>query len=459
MNNAAIPQFSVCQAIEFCKVFQAPALFQNGKFRQSQLKILNDEERRICLEALEKISSSQLSDWKPNPKMVLYDPNILNALKDKIKQLPVDRREERLPWYQAPFIWIAKQVNSFFLWFQNTFLGRISSQNLLDQVAIFCQNASTAESDVKKIEQVILPDINKKIKEKIEERDEVILKGNLANGLLETYKVVLALKSEGKREHIMQKAIAYSAIDEIDSLTSKPFFVIVRELLSPYFKSVEGDLIAEEEFKNLGEAFKKAKANPKAKRLQSLQKNYSLVMSDLGPMLLSAKAKKVSNTLAPLYETAGKAIQLTQELDEAVKELRRAESRAEKKNDPLSIPISDKDLSTVTAEKGALSIDETKKEDPVIFSRKYVEKLQKELKDLDAQIQIDFDSIFKKIEHEIDEEGKKLYNNKYGTCKELNDDTSRLQLDKLNKYGLQALVIHQGKLMEKTELLKNKYIS
>ncbi len=457
MVTAVSPQFSIKQAIEFSGVFRNPALFEDGKFRQSQLKILDQEERKICLEALERISTAQLSDWE-NKKANPIDPAKLEVITKKISELPADKAEESAPWYKVPFLWIAQKAHSFFLWFQNTFMGRITSKHLLNQVAIFSQNANTAKSDVDSIEKEILPEVQSTIKKRIQERDEVILKGNLANGLLEIYKILLALKSEGKREHIMQKAIAYSTIEDVASLETKPFFVIVRDLLYPYFEANKKKEVPKEKFEAFAVSYQEANEDPSPEKVSSLQKNYGEVMTGVGPLLVFEKAKKAKTTLAPLYEAAGKAIELSLALEQAVKKLKDLDQAEKETVDLDEIALAGQEPQDLSAEKEIPSEDSPSGTSEKEELKAKVLQLEIDLKTQDIQIQEHFDSIFKEIEKEIDEEGGKLYKNKYGTSPELNAETSRLQLDRLKEYGLQSLVFHEGKLLEKAELLKRKYL-
>ena len=171
---------------------------------------------------------------KVGPKK-LIDSKRFSEITTKILDTPKKSKSKKTAWYQAPFIWIAKIVSSLYLWFQSAFFGRITTKQLLNKIATYCQDANNAPHRIKTIEDEILPEVNKLVSEKAQQKQK-ILQDKLANGLLEVYKILLALKSEAKRESIMSKAIAFSHVDGMKDLNSSSFYKIVCDCLEPYFK-------------------------------------------------------------------------------------------------------------------------------------------------------------------------------------------------------------------------------
>ena len=107
-------------------------------FDKDHVKSLSPADRKICYKALSVIERAQLNSFNSETKTSAVD------LTDRVRkvteaintELPTDKTKKS-PWYKRPFIWIAKLINSLILCFKNTFLGRISSNKLLNKVETY----------------------------------------------------------------------------------------------------------------------------------------------------------------------------------------------------------------------------------------------------------------------------------------------------------------------------------
>jgi hypothetical protein len=317
--------FSIDRAVDFCKVFRNPSLSADGKFKEQHFKALNQDERKICLAGLDKVANAQLSDWDGTASDNQIKSERLKEITDKITSITEKIESKDVEWYKAPFIWIAKTVHSFFLWFQNAFLGRISTKQLIDKVAVYYQDASSAQGDVDGVEKTVLPAIESAIQSKLDDKTEIILKTNLSNGLLEIYKLLFKIKSAGKSESIMERAVVYSHVDGLKDQPTKSYHQVVYSILAPYFGVGDANKkISVDDLMVLQEASKKG-ADLKDPAIFS---NASKVLTSL----IDVEPQHVpSMSLVGYFQPALQALNLIQKFKEIMDEIEDLQDELEKK--------------------------------------------------------------------------------------------------------------------------------
>lgn len=228
----------IVQAVNFCDIFRETSLSELGHFKKEHLKQLTPEERKICMAALEKIEKGRLENWKSpenNESEKYLHPDRLTELSKKIALPPEISENKTVSSYKTPLIWIAKTVHSIFLWFQNTFLERISTARLLDKVDSFRQHAANASEDIRKIKQEILPEVDLLIHKYTIKKNQEIIQKKLIGGLFEIDKILTTLKSEKDRESALSSFVDYYHVDGIEDHSKTSFYELVYDYLSPIY--------------------------------------------------------------------------------------------------------------------------------------------------------------------------------------------------------------------------------
>lgn len=484
---------TIGQAINFCEMFRTEKLSEHGTFKKEHLKGLSRADRKVCMVALKKIEQAQLKDWDSSSKVAskkMLDPERLTEITQKIQEDPKAAKSKKTPWYKVPFIGIANAVNSVYLWFQNTFFGRISSKQLLDKVAMYCQDANNAPQSIKDNNDVKIPELTKMIDQKIDQRKH-ILKNQLANGLLEIYKILLALKSEAKRESVISKAIFYNHVDGLDDPETNPFHRIVHDCLAPYFQGdfkkgfqltpyYQFNTVAMElDGVNLGMKEPEGKLfEAECKYKEGLQKLNEATLahnSALDEAVEEMKAKKdeASEELEKLHETVVKyndeLAYLQQKFDEKSQKLKMNFMTIAGSMRPLLLADKSKMVREILCElfnaaNLAIQLEnsfeeayKSVKKNDTVETREVYNKLKVQLDQQIDKVNIKFDYSFKLIEDNINIQGIKLKELKFDNVKELGNVSSKLQLSKLKFYGLVSLTKYRELYINEVKLLKLKY--
>jgi translation elongation factor P/translation initiation factor 5A len=146
---------SMQQALTIGKAFRAEGLLVSKaedveQFNKTHIKNLSATDRKICYQALSNLDKAQLSDFEQeNTDIVQLDPDRVELIAKTIVEEPVSAEPKKTGWYAKPFLWIAHKAHSFFLWFKNTFMGRVSTDKLWNKVEAYLNDVRVAEKRVK----------------------------------------------------------------------------------------------------------------------------------------------------------------------------------------------------------------------------------------------------------------------------------------------------------------------
>ena len=122
----------------------------DGKhFDKNIIKLLPPTDRKVCYRALSAIERAQLSSFEPKEAATKHDLKTRLSEVTKAVGRPIQVKEGKTPkWYKRPFLWVARCVHSFVLWFKNTFMGRVSSQKLYNKVETYLNDYNRAQKRV-----------------------------------------------------------------------------------------------------------------------------------------------------------------------------------------------------------------------------------------------------------------------------------------------------------------------
>lgn len=131
------------QAVQIAQTFRTENLWSGADgeiqhFDKPLVKAFSPRDRKICARALDMLSHAQLPEWE-------NDTSSLNSkrIESIIEQVTADIQEPEVKKharYVKPFIFIAKFIHSLIVGFQNTFIGRVSTNKLWNKIEVHMQD-------------------------------------------------------------------------------------------------------------------------------------------------------------------------------------------------------------------------------------------------------------------------------------------------------------------------------
>ncbi len=164
------------QAVQIGQTFRTDSLWtkdsDGSHFDKPHIKQLSLSDRKVCARALDMLAHAQLNDWKS--KKTGMESNVISDITTHIKADVPTVTEKKHAWYVKPFIWIAKQVHSFILGFENIFLGRVSSDKLWNKVEVYMQDYRVGKKRWKALEGSEIKKAKNTTAEKADEQKDFI---------------------------------------------------------------------------------------------------------------------------------------------------------------------------------------------------------------------------------------------------------------------------------------------
>ncbi len=126
------------KSVGFATVFIEPELSHENTFEKVRVKRMTQAERKVCHQALLLLLNARATDFDHiRQEGPAVDPAILQSIVKGLREDFVTNDYPISPWYQKPIFWVARAVRSIWLSVQNAFLGRISSNNLYNQIEAY----------------------------------------------------------------------------------------------------------------------------------------------------------------------------------------------------------------------------------------------------------------------------------------------------------------------------------
>ncbi len=142
--SGASMSLSIDQALTISRFF-----VDDKKVTQTKMKKLDQDQRKICVNAFEIVKQSNLDDFK-HKKPGTLENAIIDTIKTKLEEADAPDAPDTRSFLEKVADTIVGIWTSILKWFSNIFLGRISSSNLFETAANFRNDIHSAQQTKEK---------------------------------------------------------------------------------------------------------------------------------------------------------------------------------------------------------------------------------------------------------------------------------------------------------------------